>query len=252
MIDIKNISAGYGTKTILKDITAGAQGGEFIALLGPNGSGKSTLLKTLCGLIKPSAGSLSLAGLPAHDMPPKQRAKTAAYLAQGREATRGLEVSDILDIGRAPYRGALGKISALGRAAIQDAAKRAQITELIGRQFDTLSGGEKARVLFARALAVQAPILLADEPIAALDPYYQITMMESLAQEARSGRLVIAALHDLFLARQYASRIWVMKEGRLYVDDMPSAALSAKTLADVFGVAPPKDGLQSLKLSVQT
>lgn len=249
MIVLDNLSGGYGTKTILRSITAQAKGGDFIALLGPNGGGKSTLIKTLAGLLSPHGGSVTLEGQDVHALSPQPRARKIAYLAQHREATPGMRGIDIVALGRAPYRGRLGRISEDGQAAIEKACRKARIETFMNRAFDTLSGGEQARVLLARALAVEAPVLLLDEPIAALDPYYQLIMMEILKAEAESGRLVITALHDLALAHQFADRFWVMKEGKLFADATPDTILATGMFEQVFGINPPENGFPTLSLT---
>lgn len=249
MLDIHNLCSGYRTKSVLKDISLSAEPGEFIALVGPNGSGKSTLLKTLCGLITPTSGQILIDNQNLTSLPAQSRARKVAYLPQSREAMPRMTVADIIALGRAPYRGTLGKISDTGQAAIGTAAERAQISEFLARQFGHLSGGEQARVLLARMLAVDAPLLLADEPIAALDPYYQISMMETLKSEAGRGKTVITALHDLALAHQFADRIWVMKDGELMADDIPSEALVTEMIKDVFRITPPLGGFHGPTLS---
>jgi len=248
MISIRSLSAGYKTRPVLENINTTAKSGEFIALIGPNGSGKSTLIKTIAGLIKPSAGVAMINNESVHSLPLKQRAKSMAYLTQNREAAPAMNVEDIIRLGRAPYRGALGKISDDGEIAINTAINRTQTDSFQNRRFDSLSGGEQARVLLARALAVGAAALLADEPIAALDPYYQVSMMQMLKTETKTGTLAIAALHDLALARQFADRIWVLDKGKLVADDTPSTALSANILKTVFGIKAPKDGFQSMEV----
>ena len=249
MIKLENICAGYGGKNILKGVGTEANSGQFIALLGPNGSGKSTLIKTVCGLIKPCAGGVSWDGRDISGMASRERARIISYLSQHREAAPGMLVSDIVALGRAPYRGALGQISEEGRHAIETACRRARVTEFFDRTYASLSGGEQARVLLARALAVSAPVLLLDEPIAALDPFYQLTMMEILKEEADAGRVVIAALHDLGLAQQFASRIWVMESGELVADNTPEEIMNSDIYAAVFGVTPPLGGFQIMSLS---
>ena len=249
MMSFKNLSAGYGNRDVLKNLSASAKAGEFIALIGPNGCGKSTLLKTLCGLIKPSTGEVKIDGTPLSAIPLKKRARAIAYLAQSREALPAMRVKDVIKLGRAPYRGGLGKISEDGQSAIKAAIAKTQSEAFIERRFDSLSGGEQARVLLARALIVQAPVLLADEPIAALDTFYQLSMMDILKAEAESGKTVIAALHDLSLAAQFATRIWVMHQAEIVADDTPKDALSEDTLAKVFGIRAPKGGFQPIKLS---
>ena len=180
MIKFENLSAGYGPCDVVQSVSAKANPGELIALIGPNGCGKSTLLKTLCGIISPTSGAITVKGNNLLDLPLRMRAKTIAYLAQSREALPSMSVEEVVRLGRAPYRGSLGKISSDGGAAIASALTRTQSDIFEGRRFDSLSGGEQARVLLARALSVEAPVLLADEPIAALDPFYQLSMMEIL------------------------------------------------------------------------
>jgi len=249
MIHFKNLSAGYGPCDVLQSLTAKAEAGEFIALIGPNGCGKSTLLKTLCGIITPSSGTINLGGKSLTNLPLKARAKAVAYLAQSREAMPSMTAEEVVRLGRAPYRGGLGKISIDGETAIASALSRTQSDIFKMRRFDSLSGGEQARVLLARALAVEAPLLLADEPIAALDPFYQLTMMEILKAEAASGKTAIAALHDLSLAAQFASRIWMMHQGKIIADGTPVEVLTDSNLKTVFGVKIPKGGFTPLTLA---
>lgn len=249
MISFQSLTAGYGTKHILQSLDANAKPGELIALIGPNGSGKSTLLKTLCGIITPSSGRITLNDKNIRDLSLKMRARNIAYLAQSREALPSMSVEEVVRLGRAPYRGSLGKISPEGEAAISSALSRTQSDVFKSRRFDSLSGGEQARVLLARALTVQAPVLLADEPIAALDPFYQLSMMEILKAEAASGKTVITALHDLSLAAQFADRIWMMHEGKIIASGTPEEALNAENLKRVFGIKLPKGGFRPLELA---
>lgn len=249
MISFKDLSSGYGPCDVLQSISAETKAGEFIALIGPNGCGKSTLLKTLCGIIAPSSGDIFVGDKALPDLPLKARAKHIAYLAQSREALPSMSVEEVVRLGRAPYRGGLGKISSEGEAAIASALSRTQSEIFKDRRFDSLSGGEQARVLLARALAVQAPVLLADEPIAALDPFYQLSMMEILKAEAASGKTVIAALHDLSLAAQFADRIWIMHQGNIIADGKPDDVLTSGNLKTVFGIKLPKGGFKALELA---
>ena len=249
MMSFKALSAGYGPCDVLQSITAQAKAGEFIALIGPNGCGKSTLLKTLCGIIAPSSGQILIGDKTLSAMPLKMRARQIAYLAQSREALPSMTVEQVVSLGRAPYRGGLGQVSAEGESAIHSALSKTDSDVFKSRRFDSLSGGEQARVLLARALAVQAPALLADEPIAALDPFYQLSMMGILKAEAVSGKTVIAALHDLSLAAQFADRIWIMHHGKIIADGKPIDVLNTKTLKTVFGIKLPKGGFKPLELA---
>ena len=249
MIKFENLSSGYGPCDVLQSISAKANPGELIALIGPNGCGKSTLLKTLCGIITPTSGTITVGDKNLSDLSLKIRARHISYLAQFREALPSMSVEDVVRLGRAPYRGSLGKMSSDGEAAIASALTRTQSDIFEGRRFDSLSGGEQARVLLARALTVEAPVLLADEPIAALDPFYQLSMMEILKAEALSGRTVITALHDLALAAQFADRIWMMHQGKIIADGTPEDVLNAKNLKTVFGIKLPKGGFKALELA---
>lgn len=249
MIGFDNLCAGYGPCDVLQRISAEAKPGELIALMGPNGCGKSTLLKTLCGIVPVSSGSIMVGDNALSKLPLKARARTIAYLAQSREALPSMTVEEVVRLGRAPYRGALGQISPEGEAAIKSALSRTQSDPFKSRRFDSLSGGEQARILLARALCVQAPILLADEPIAALDPFYQLSMMLMLKAEAVSGKTVVTALHDLSLAAQFADRIWMMHQGKIIADGTPDDVLNSENLKTVFGIKRPEGGFKPLELA---
>ncbi len=238
---IENLSAGYGKKSVLNGINTAAKPGELIGLVGPNGSGKSCLLKTIAGLIIPDTGQVKIADQSVHDYAPRARARNIAWLAQDRSAAWALSVRELVSLGRAPYRGRLGKLSADDNRAVDRALVSAHCVDLRDRRFDHLSGGEQARVLLARALAVGAPLLLADEPTASLDPYFQISIMQSLRNEAQNNKIkgtntVIASLHDLSLAKQFCDRIWVMSKGRLVANDKADIVLSDTILAEVFKI----------------
>jgi len=233
-LSLKNISAGYGRADIISGISAEAAGGKLIALIGPNGSGKTTLMKALAGLLPISAGEIWVGNTPLSFLEPRERAKSIAYLAQDRTAMPSMTVADILELGRAPYRGRLGKISPLGNQAIGIAIRSTHLESHFDHPFGELSGGEQARVLLARALVVDAPVMLADEPNAALDPFFQITTMEILKDEAARGKTVIAALHDLRLAKTYADQVWVMEGGHLVANGTPERAMSSEILEKVF------------------
>lgn len=238
-VSIKNLSVGYRGKSVIRDISVEAQPGNLIALLGPNGSGKSTLIKALAGLLPALGGDIFIGDTPLSFLEPRERARQIAYLAQSRTAMPAMLVTEILELGRAPYRGRLGQISAAGQEAIGRAVDAADLGDYLSRPFGELSGGEQARVLLARALVVDAPVILADEPNAALDPYYQIETMKILKTEATRGKTVIAALHDLRLAEKFADQVWLMHEGELFTQGQAHRVLNAENLETVFRI----DGL---------
>lgn len=230
------LSVGYGKFAAVSNITTKITGGEFIAIIGPNGAGKSAFLKTLARVIPPIKGQILLDGRDVLSLSAKARAKSVSYLAQEKTAHWPLPVKDLIALGRAPYRGTLGTWSTEDEQAVIVAAEKAGCTPLLNRSFQTLSGGEKARVHMARLFAVDAPILLADEPLNGLDPYYQHTIMQTLSAEAVEGKIVLAAIHDLAIAKQYCSRIWVFHNQALHTDAAPKTALSPSILRQVFKI----------------
>jgi iron complex transport system ATP-binding protein len=181
----------------------------------------------------------------------EELARAAAYLPQGGEAKWPMLAEDVAMLGRLPHRAAFAAPSASDRLAVRDALARCDAAAFTRRRMNELSAGERARVLFARALATGAPILLADEPAAFLDPSHQLRLMELLREEARRGAAVAVTLHDLPLAARHCDEIVVLHKGRLAADGPPAAALSDDALAQVFGVAAlrvrdPEDGRDAL------
>jgi len=235
-LSVKNLSAGYGSLPVIKDISIDAEPGQFIALIGPNGSGKSTLIKTMAGLLPRTSGDIWIGNSPLSFLEPRDRARKIAYLAQDRQALPAMTVDAILELGRAPFRGRLGQISAAGRAAINRAAELTDLDGFRSRRFGELSGGEQARVLLARTLVVNAPVLLADEPNAALDPYYQLSTLNILKREAAEGKTVITALHSLGLARKFADIVWVLNAGVIAAAGPTQKVLTDDLLKAVFKV----------------
>lgn len=243
---LENLDSAYGKQPLVSNVNAHIDAGEFIGLVGPNGAGKTCLLKTIAGLLPPVGGNIALAGKLMPQIPAKERAKHIAYLAQNRAMAWSLSVRELVSLGRAPFRSSLGRFNEADEKAIDDAMQTAQCWNLRKRRFDKLSGGEQMRVHLARALAVEAPILLADEPTTALDPYYQISVLNALRAYAENGRTVLASLHDLTLAKQFCTRIWVIDDGKLIADTTPDKAFSKSMLAQVFDIRPTKDGWQIL------
>lgn len=221
-------------RVILADVSLALRPGELVVLIGPNGAGKSTLLRVLAGLLRPT-GEVFLGDAAMRALDAPARARRVAYLAQGGLIHWGLTVRDIVALGRLPFTGG-------GRLGPQDAAIVARVIaecgleDLAARPADELSGGERARALFARALAVQAPLLLVDEPIASLDPAQQIGVMNHLRAQARHGRAVVAVLHDLGLALRYADRIVALDLGRVVADAPPADIVRSGALDRLYGV----------------
>lgn len=227
---IKDLSVAYGKAPVLKGVNIQFKAGEFYALIGPNGSGKSTLLKAISGLLPLQNGGIT--GLNS-DAP---RAQQIAYMSQERMAHPLMRVEDIVALGREPYRRPFRPLSETDHKFIKSALIRADVSKMKDARYGALSGGQKARVHLARTLTVNAPVLLVDEPVAALDPYYQLSILTALKNEAACGRIVIAALHDLSLVQTFASQVCIMHEGRLVKTGTPTDALTSDLLKDVFRV----------------
>ncbi|MEM1313244.1 MAG: ABC transporter ATP-binding protein [Pseudomonadota bacterium] len=229
-LEVEGLSVRLGGRLVLEDASLAVHAGECVGLIGPNGSGKSTLMRAALGLI-PSEGRSSLAALS-----PPQRALAAAWLPQKREIAWDLEVDAIVALGRTPHRRLGAPPSAEDEAAVSHALAVADVARFSGRRIAALSGGEQARVLLARALAQDAPLLMADEPIAALDPAHQIATMETFARLAAEGRAVVAALHDLGLAARWCTRLVMLDAGRVAADGPPEEVLTPDALRAVYGV----------------
>lgn len=229
-----DLTVSLGGRIVLKGIDFAAQSGELICILGPNGAGKSTLLRALAGLLKTK--SITLDGQALNVLSPVARARTIGWLPQTGQAVWPLAVRSVVALGRMPHGATLDSLTARDDMAIAQALSACDLDALADRDITTLSGGEQARAFLARALAVEAPILLADEPVSALDPRHQLSVMETLQAQARANRLVIVVLHDLALAARFADRIILMDKGAIAADGAPAAVLTPEQLGAVFGV----------------
>jgi iron complex transport system ATP-binding protein len=227
----------FGARAALDGVAAELKAGVVTGIVGPNGAGKTTLLRAALGLQALSGGSVRLLGKPLSGWPRQTLARAAAYLPQGGEARWPMTAGDVVLLGRLPYRAAFTQADAKDRKAAAEALARCDAGGFGPRRMDELSSGERARVLFARALATGAAILLADEPAAFLDPSHQLRMLELLREEARRGAAVAVTLHDLPLAARHCDEILVLHEGRLAAAGPPDEALSDAILARVFRVA---------------
>jgi iron complex transport system ATP-binding protein len=233
-LEVADVSVSLSGKSILRNLSLTVQAGEVVAVVGPNGAGKTTLLRAALGLLTAS-GAIKVLGTPVRKLSLGERARRIAYLPQGHVFHWPLAVAEIVALGRLP-RGAGADLSEADRAAVARAIKATGVQEFADRPVTTLSGGERARVALARVLATEAPLILADEPTASLDPRYQLAVMEILRRHAEAGGAVVAVVHDLALAARSADRIVVLDRGRIVADGAPRAVLSAERLSEVFGV----------------
>jgi iron complex transport system ATP-binding protein len=225
-----------GGQCVLDDLTLAVHAGQWLAIVGPNGAGKSTLLAVLAGLRKPDAGTVRLQGRPWGHWAPRDRAQALAWLSQQGEAEGDIAARDVVALGRLPRHGLLGAPDAADRAAVEAALAETAAAAFADRRLSVLSGGERQRVLLARALAVQAGVLLLDEPTTHLDAPHQRALCRSVQARAAAGVAVVTVLHDLNLALA-ADRIAVLAQGRLVADGAPGDAALRRALAAVFDEA---------------
>lgn len=211
--------------------------GEWVALIGPNGAGKTTLLRALARLV-PFAGEIELDGRPLRELGRGELARLVAVVPQEPSTPPWMTVAEYVLLGRTPHLGPLAKEGARDREAAARALARLDLLAFVERRLGTLSGGEKQRVVVARALAQEAAIVLLDEPTAALDIGHQQQALDLLdGLRAESGLTLVAAMHDLTLAAQYADRMVLLDGGRVVADGAPAEVLTAPVIARHYGAA---------------
>ena len=242
----KALRLKLGKKTVIDNVNVNIRSNEFVGLIGPNGAGKSSLLRMLAGLIKLQSGDVTLGigeqvigkqAIAINKILPQQRARFMAYLAQHETPVWPLSVKNLVALGRSPWNENFITPSPADEVAIAKALSMTDVDTLADRPITELSGGELQRALLARVFAGCPQLILADEPIAALDVYHQLHVMELLQAHAQSGGAVIAALHDLSLAARFCSRLILLHNGKIIAEGEPVNVLTPENLAQVYGVS---------------
>ncbi|MBU1286243.1 MAG: ABC transporter ATP-binding protein [Alphaproteobacteria bacterium] len=233
---VTDLTVKAGRTTLVEGAGFSLVPGELVALLGPNGAGKTSLLRASLGLEKRTSGTASLNGDDCTTLSPMERARRVAYLPQQRPLAWPNAVRDVVALGRFAYGAAPGRLSQPDADAVDRAMETCDLAALAHRSADTLSGGELARVHCARAFAAEAPLLIADEPVAALDPRHQFRIMDIIQSYVARGGGALVVLHDISLAARYASRLIWMKDGRIVADGPPAETLTAERLSEIYGV----------------
>lgn len=228
-LSVDSLGVAYAERVALAPCSLDFPAGELVALVGPNGAGKTSLLKAVAGLV-PATGTVSWRGRDVARFTARERARTMAYLPQAPEAHWPMTVRDLVALGRLPHGASSRRASEEDLEAVEWAMRCTELEGLAHRPVDALSGGERARALLARALAVRAPLLLVDEPVTSLDPYHQLGMMNLLRDYASNGGPVVAILHDLTLAARYSSRVVLMSAGIVVATGAPAEVLKAANL----------------------
>jgi iron complex transport system ATP-binding protein len=236
IVEVRGASFAYRGAPALSDVSFAARSGEFVGLLGPNGAGKSTLVRLVAGLLAPHAGEVRLAGLDPWRAPRRTVARVCALVPQEPRVSWPFTVREAVMMGRAPRQGLLAVASRFDLGAVHGALEACDLVHLADRRLDALSGGERRRVFFARALAQEPRVLLLDEPTAFLDLGHQVAAMRMAQVAARAGLCVVAVLHDLNLAAAACDRVVVLSAGRVVAEGRPAEVLTADRVRDVWGL----------------
>jgi len=221
---------------ILRGIDFHVDKGELVGLIGPNGAGKSSLLRLLTGIEAPDRGEIRLQDLALAQISPLQRARWLGYLVQGAQAYWPFSVEKVVGLGRLPYQKWWQQASAEDLAKIETAMAMTETLAYRNRIVTTLSGGEQTLVMLARIFATENQLILADEPVAALDPYHQLHVMEILRQHAQQDRAAVVVLHDLSLAARFCDRLYLLSHGELECSGRVDQVLNKENIARVYGV----------------
>ncbi|HET7031125.1 MAG TPA: ABC transporter ATP-binding protein [Candidatus Limnocylindrales bacterium] len=235
---LRGVAAGYGPRTVLRDVDLTIEPGEWVAVVGPNGAGKSTLLRLLTGVLRPILGEIEVDGRPVQSLSREAVARRIAVVPQPAALPFSATVEAIVALGRLPHEDPIRGLRPADRAAVAAAVDRVGLGRLVGRDVRELSLGERQLVLLAVAIAQAAPIVMLDEPTVHLDIRHQLDVIDLLADlVARDRRTVVTVLHDLQLAAR-VPRIVVVAGGRIAADGPPELALRGDVIREVFGVEP--------------
>jgi iron complex transport system ATP-binding protein len=244
LLEVSGLSVRLGGRTLVDSADLRVEAGQFVGLIGPNGAGKSTVVKAVLQIL-PYQGEVRFRGRRLRELPTRERAQNLAYLSQEDRVQWPITVEELVALGRYPHRSAwrVGPFadwrfgaSDADRRAVEQALAAADVEALRARRADQLSGGERARARLARVLAVEAPLLLADEPVAALDPRHQLEVMSVLRDHCKAGGGGIVVLHDLTLASRFCDRLVLLDQGRVVAAGGVETVLSEANLAAVYGI----------------
>lgn len=245
LLEADNISAGYGKKCIIRDVSFSLEAGEILAVVGPNGVGKSTLLKTVAGFLPALEGTLRMDGRPVSQMSREDHAKRMSVVTTSRPKVDWLLVRDVVAAGRYPYTGQLGILSEEDWLVVDEAMERMEIQDLATAYFDQLSDGQRQRVMLAKSIAQQPQVLILDEPTSFLDIRYQlefVTMAKNLAKEQGMG--IFLTIHELGLARRLADQVLCLKKGVMDAYGPVGEILTDDYIEQLYGI--PKGGLHGI------
>lgn len=237
-LKVENARVELGERDVLKGVSASFPPGALTGVIGPNGAGKTTLLRALAGLLSAKTGNISLDGEPIESFDRKETARRVGYLAQKQEIAFPFRVDETVMMGRYPHQGRLSPETEADRAAVDAALRDVDAADLSRRAINELSGGELQRVLIARTLAAQTPVLLLDEPFANLDVRHCLDILEILRAQASEGRTVVVSVHDLNLAHRFCDHLLLLYEGEILAQGDVNDVLTHRLIEKAFQVHP--------------
>ena len=236
-LHVKDLSVGYGERTVLDTLNVDIKRGTVTSIVGPNGCGKSTLLRTMSRLLNPTKGEIVLDGKSIHDIPTRKLATQLGLLPQTPIAPDGIVVADLVGRGRTPHQGILGRWSQQDYDIVAEALETTGISDLAERSIDELSGGQRQRVWIAMALAQRTDTLLLDEPTTYLDVKHQLDVLDLLTELNRDrGTTIVMVLHDLNLAARYSDELVAVSGGKVFAHGHPREVITKENVKSVFGI----------------
>ncbi|QKY18923.1 ATP-binding cassette domain-containing protein [Halolamina sp. CBA1230] len=236
VLSIADLSVTLGETDVLAGVSLDVERGELVGLVGPNGAGKTTLLRNARGTLAPDSGQVRIEGEAVDDLSAKEIGRRVATVPQDTSISFSFSVREIVEMGRTPHVPRFGAMDEADHAAVERAMERTEVTEFADRPVTEISGGERSRVLLARALAQDTPLLLLDEPTASLDPNHRLRTFETVSALVDEGRAAVAAIHDLDTAARYCDRIVVVADGGIVADGPPESVLTGATIGHAFDV----------------
>ncbi|WP_435199237.1 ABC transporter ATP-binding protein [Janibacter sp. GS2] len=236
LLSAREITVGYGGEPVIPSLSLDIAQGDFMVIVGPNGCGKSTLLKTFARVNRPSGGRVELDGQDVRRLRGRSVARRVSLLPQSASAPEGITVAEIVARGRHPHHTLLRQWSAADEHAVAAALERTHLVELSDTPVSSLSGGQRQRAWVAMVLAQDTEVILLDEPTTFLDIAHQYELLELFADLNAEGRTIVAVLHDLNQAARFASRLVVMRGGRVHGDGPPASVLTGELVREVFAL----------------
>jgi iron complex transport system ATP-binding protein len=233
-VDVDGVDVAYGETTVLSGVSLRVDSGSFVGLVGANGAGKTTLLRCLNGALTPDAGTVSVGGDDVSTLSSREASRRVATVPQRTEVGFDFPVRDVVAMGRTPHISRFGTADGDDRDAVDSAMARTEVDDLAERSVSAVSGGERQRVLLARALAQDAPVLVLDEPTASLDINHQVRTLELVSELTGEGRTAIAAIHDLNLAARFCDELVVLADGDVLASGPPESVLTEATVSAAF------------------